>query len=280
MVNPGAVRSSGSMTWVRYSLMSTTLPRPKATLTQCLPAMCATPPIVPLIRTGWPADSSARPPTFMSNGSPAFRPLATTASTAARSATVAISTSARSCAITCCKSHVAEPERSEWSASTTGQASRATFTKPPMYDCGSQASSASPLAGEPSWTKSSSVVSLGRNVTVSWTKFRAAMRIASAVAGSIEVFDQQRPGFAGLAKAVEAEGAAGEHLVLRLGGQPPEPFAEHLRRARKEAVRVRIIGGPHDLVRPDVVGQHRDAALDRLERDPAIALEQLARPRL
>src|SRR3989449_5840077 len=130
-----------------------------------------------------------------------------------------------------------------------------------MYDRGSQASSASPLAGEPSWTKSSSVVSLGRNVTVSWTKFRRAMRIASA-------------------KAVEAEGATGEHLVLRLGGQPSEPLAEHLRRAREEAVRVRIIGGPHDLVRPDVVGQHRDAALDRLERDPAIALEQLARPRL
>ena len=114
------------MTWVRYSLISTTLPRPKATLTQCLPAMCATPAIVPLIRTGWPADSSARPPTSMSNGSPAFRPLATTASTAVRSAMVAISTSARSCAITCCSTHVAEPERSEWSASTTGQAPRAT----------------------------------------------------------------------------------------------------------------------------------------------------------
>src|SRR5207245_2823830 len=56
--------------------------------------------------------------------------------------------------------------------------------------------------------------------------------------------------------------------------------AEHLRRAREEAVRVRIIGGPHDLVWPDVVGQHRDAAFDRLERDPAITLEQLARPRL
>src|SRR3989441_1459474 len=145
--------------------------------------------------------------------------------------------------------------------SSTPACSRATFTKPPMYDRGSQASSASPLAGEPSWTKSSRVVSLGGSVTVSWTKFRAAMRIASA-------------------KAVEAEGATGEHLVLRLGGQPSEPLAEHLRRAREEAVRVRIIDGPHDLVRPDVVGQHRDAALDRLERDPAIALEQLARPRL
>src|SRR2546425_5804297 len=145
--------------------------------------------------------------------------------------------------------------------SSTPACSRATFTKPPMYDRGSQASSASPLAGEPSWTKSWSVVSWGRNVTFSWTKFRAAMRIASA-------------------KAVEAEGATGEHLVLRLGGQPSEPLAEHLRRARKEAVRVRIIGGPHDLVRPDVVGQHRDAAFDRLERNPAVALEQFARPRL
>src|SRR5436309_14745368 len=164
--------------------------------------------------------------------------------------------------------------------SSTPACSRATFTKPPMYDRGSQASSASPPAGEPSWTKSSSVVSSGRNVTVSWTKFSTAMRIASGGAGDIEIFDQPRPGFAGLAKAVEAEGAAGEHLVLRLGGQPPEPLAEHLRRAREKAVRVRIVGGPHDLVRPDIVGQHRDAALDRLERDPAIALEQLARPRL
>src|SRR5919197_3856168 len=79
---------------------------------------------------------------------------------------------------------------------------------------------------------------------------------------------------------VEAEGATGEHLVFRLGGQRPEPLAEHLRRAREEAVLVRIVGGPHDFVRPDIVGQHCDAALDRLERDPAIALEQLARPRL
>src|SRR5205823_5460890 len=63
--------------------------------------------------------------------------------------------------------------------SSTPACSRATFTKPPMYDRGSQASSASPLAGEPSWTKSSSVVSLGRNVTVSWTKFRTAMRISN-----------------------------------------------------------------------------------------------------
>src|SRR5712691_2013473 len=108
------------MTWVRYSLIRTTLPRPKATFTHSLPAICATPAIVPLIRTGWPADSSARPPMSMSNGSPPFRPLALTASTAVRSALLASSTSDRSCAITCCRIQVAEPERSEWSASTTG----------------------------------------------------------------------------------------------------------------------------------------------------------------
>jgi hypothetical protein len=39
---------------------------------------------------------------------------------------VASSTSPRSWAITCSRIHVAEPERSEWSASTTGHAPRAT----------------------------------------------------------------------------------------------------------------------------------------------------------
>src|SRR2546427_266063 len=86
------------------------------------------------------------------------------------------------------------------------------------------------------------------------------MRIASVIVlpqGRWRRSWWSRPGVAGSAHAVEAEGAAGEHLVLRLGRQRPEPVAEHLRRAREEAVRVRIIGGPHDLVWPDVVGQHR-----------------------
>ncbi len=48
----------------------------------------------------------------------------------------------------------------------------------------------------------------------------------------------------------------------------------------KEAVLVRIVGRPHDLVRTDIVGQHGDRTLDRLERDPAIALEQFGRPHL
>ena len=33
---------------------------------------------------------------------------------------------------------------------------------------------------------------------------------------------------------------------------------------------------PNDLVRTDIVGQDRKASLDRLKRDPAIALEQFA----
>src|SRR5688572_20933975 len=104
------------------------------------------------------------------------------------------------------------------------------------------------------------------------------MRIASVIAlpqdvGAALVVPAWRRGSA---QTVEAEGAAGEHLVLRGGGQRPETLAEHLGRAREEAVLVRIVGGPHDLVRPDVVGEHGDAALDRLERDPAVALEQLA----
>src|SRR5262249_2573506 len=41
-----------------------------------------------------------------------------------------------------------------------------------------------------------------------------------------------------------------------------------------KSVLMRIVRGPQDLVRPDVVRQHRDAAFDGLERDPAIALEQ------
>src|SRR5262249_19686121 len=88
------------------------------------------------------------------------------------------------------------------------------------------------------------------------------------------------PGRLESAHPVEAEGATGEHLVLRLVGQQAEALAEHLRRAPEEAVLVRIVVGPHDLVRPAVLSQHGDAALDRLERDPAIALNQLARPRL
>src|SRR5712671_6196792 len=50
---------------------------------------------------------------------------------------------------------------------------------------------------------------------------------------------------------VEPHRAAGQYLVSRLGGQRPESVADHLRRAREEAVLMRIIGRPHDLVRAD-----------------------------
>ena len=63
------------------------------------------------------------------------------------------------------------------------------------------------------------------------------------------------------------------------GGQPFELLLEHVGCAGEEPVRMRVIGRPHDLVGPDIVRQHLQAALDRLERDPAIAPEELARAR-
>ena len=73
-----------------------------------------------------------------------------------------------------------------------------------------------------------------------------------------------RPG-SPLLQSVEPDRDAGHYLVPRLGGQRPEPLADHLRRAREEAVLMRIIGRPHDLVRADIVGQSgdRDTAIDR-----------------
>src|SRR5690348_5047727 len=43
---------------------------------------------------------------------------------------------------------------------------------------------------------------------------------------------------------------------------------------------MRIVGRPHDFVRSDIIGEHLETALDRLERDPEIALEQFRGPRL
>src|SRR5262249_30509792 len=85
-----------------------------------------------------------------------------------------------------------------------------------------------------------------------------------------------RPPLAGRLESelVEAHRAAGQDLALGLRGELLAP-GDQIRRAGEESVRVRVIGGPEDLVRTDVVGQHGEAALDRLERDPAVALEQL-----
>src|SRR5258705_9582537 len=79
-----------------------------------------------------------------------------------------------------------------------------------------------------------------------------------------------------LFQAVESHGAARQELALRLGGQL-RPIGDELRRDGEESVGMRVVGGPQDLVRADVVREHGQAALDGLERDPAVALEQLAR---
>jgi hypothetical protein len=77
-----------------------------------------------------------------------------------------------------------------------------------------------------------------------------------------------------LIQTVEPHSAPGHYLMPRLGRQQPDAFADHLRCSLEEAVLVRAIGRPHDLVRADIVGRDRKASLDRLERDPAIPLEQ------
>src|SRR5712671_911031 len=59
---------------------------------------------------------------------------------------------------------------------------------------------------------------------------------------------------------------------------PGEPRVTRGR--RKKPSEVRAIGRPHDLVRADIVGQHGKAVVDRLELNPAVALEEFARPRL
>src|ERR1700756_3133861 len=79
-----------------------------------------------------------------------------------------------------------------------------------------------------------------------------------------------------LLKPVEPYRAAGHDAVLGFGRGACETIEHHLRRAREKPVRVRVVGRPQDPARADIIGQHLDAALDRLERDPAIAPEQLA----
>src|SRR5882724_10795237 len=68
--------------------------------------------------------------------------------------------------------------------------------------------------------------------------------------------------------------------MLGFGRRALEVLANHIRRPGEEPVAMRIVSRPQDLVRADIIREHPEAALDRLERDPAIALEQLAWPRL
>src|SRR5437667_2084224 len=79
---------------------------------------------------------------------------------------------------------------------------------------------------------------------------------------------------------VEPHRASGQDLALARLGERRRLLGDQRWRAREEPVSMRIVGGPQDLVRTDVVGEHAEPALDRLERNPAIPLEQLARSRL
>src|ERR1700722_19218081 len=76
---------------------------------------------------------------------------------------------------------------------------------------------------------------------------------------------------------VKSLGTARHHLLARGFREAGELLTHHGRSAGKKAVRVRIVGGPEDFVRADIFSEHSQAALDGLERDPAIALEDLAR---
>src|SRR5215510_4239825 len=80
-----------------------------------------------------------------------------------------------------------------------------------------------------------------------------------------------------LVQPIKAHRATGHDPVLGLRRHSLEAIQQHLWRTREEAVGVRVVGGPQNFVRADIIGEHLDAALDRFERDPAIALKELAR---
>src|SRR5215510_14753646 len=61
-------------------------------------------------------------------------------------------------------------------------------------------------------------------------------------------------------QAIEPHRAASQHLMHHLRRQRSDPVTQHLRGARKEAVLMRIVGRPHDLVRADIAREGGDAA--------------------
>src|SRR5260370_31515723 len=80
--------------------------------------------------------------------------------------------------------------------------------------------------------------------------------------------------------AVKGKRAAGEHAALGRGRRALQPLAHHVGGAGEEAVGMRIIGRPHDLVGADIIGEHLERTFDRLKRNPAVPPEEVARPRL
>src|SRR6266436_1928882 len=71
--------------------------------------------------------------------------------------------------------------------------------------------------------------------------------------------------------------AAGENVGERLRRHAHRP--DHPR-CIPEAVEMRIVGRPQDVVGAKVVGEHRERLLDRLERDEALTMEHFAGTRL
>src|SRR5262249_44161745 len=98
------------------------------------------------------------------------------------------------------------------------------------------------LAGEPSYTKSASVVSLGRNVTVSWTKFRTAIRIASVIVVVIPPEEIER------AHTIAARARGARTLVEKWRsrhGTHPDRSARH--EGPAAALHSRLARGQHHL---------------------------------
>src|SRR5712692_584309 len=78
-----------------------------------------------------------------------------------------------------------------------------------------------------------------------------------------------------LAQLVELHSAFGQNLTpvsLR------ELLGDHGWSPREKSVGMRIVGGPQNLVRTQVLGQMRQAALHRFKGNPALPLEILAGP--
>src|ERR1700692_47095 len=82
------------------------------------------------------------------------------------------------------------------------------------------------------------------------------------------------------AQSVEAHGAAGQDAVLGRGRGALQPLAHHIGRTGEKAVGMRVVRWPHNLLGADEVREYLEAGFDRFERNPAIALEEFARPRL
>src|SRR6516162_8111713 len=74
-------------------------------------------------------------------------------------------------------------------------------------------------------------------------------------------------------EAVETHGTAGENAALGRWRGVLQPLAHHVRRTWEEAVGVWVVSRPQDLVGADEVREYLEAGFDRLERNPAVALE-------